>query len=392
VLKVGFIGLGTISHEHILGYLGCEDAQVVAVCSLEEAAARDWLEKWKLPHARYYRSHDEMLAKEALDIVEVLTPVYLHASHALACSRAGVKGISVQKPMAMTLGECDEVIAACKRTGTKLKVYENYLFYPVYVRAKQLIDQEIIGEPMSVRVNTLAGIRDGAEWPWCWKRDSWPMDLRKAGFAPLVGSDGYHKFSLARWFLDREIEKISAWIDPATSLDAPAMIRAKCRSRPGEDAKYIQLDFSFSTRLSIPCDFWLDDFVEIVGSKGVMWINQCAGAGNREFFSGNTMSNSPVFPPIAVFVDGKVTTFLAEMTAEERNWSSSFVASTRHFVEVMKDGGSPIYTGEMGKEINRYITAAHISAQEGRDVHLDEVTTEAEAAKRFEIKTNFCNL
>src|SRR6188474_2859421 len=224
VLKVGFIGLGTISHEHVLGYLGSEEAQITAVCDLEEAAARLWLRKYNLTNARYYRCSETMLATETLDIVEILTPVYLHAPQALACARANVKGISIQKPMALTLRECDEILEACRKSGTKLKVYENYLFYPVYLKAKELINQGTIGEPMSIRVNTLAGIRQGAEWPWCWRPGSWPLDLKKAGFGPLVGSDGYHKFSLARWFMERDIEKLNAWIDTTSPLDAPAMI------------------------------------------------------------------------------------------------------------------------------------------------------------------------
>jgi predicted dehydrogenase len=392
VLKVGFIGLGTISHEHILGYLRSQEAQIMAVCDLDEVASRDWLRKYNLGDARYYDSYENMLAQESLDIVEILTPVYLHARHAIACAQARVKGISVQKPMALTLQECDEIIEACKKSGAKLKVFENYLFYPVYLKAKELISQGAIGDLMSIRVNTLAGIREGAEWPWCWRPGSWPLDLKKAGFGPLVGSDGYHKFSLARWFMERDIEKVSAWVDSAGPLDAPAMIRAKFRGLPGDDPKYAQIDFSFSTRLAIPCDFWLDDFVEIVGSRGAMWINQCAGGGNRGFFSGNSMSSSPVFPPIATFVDGKVTAFLTEMTADDRNWSSSFIGSTEHFIKVVKEGGEPVHTGEGGKEINRYITAAHISAYDSRDVSLDEITTDAEVNGKFEVKTNFCNL
>ena len=104
------------------------------------------------------------------------------------------------------------------------------------------------------------------------------------------------------------------------------------------------------------------------------------------------MSKSAVFPPIAVFVDGKVTTFLQDMPLRDRNWSSSFIGSTKHFIQVLKNGGSPIYSGEDGMEITRYAMAAHISAQENRDVHLDEITMEAEQKGLFQIKTNFCNL
>ncbi len=392
MLKVGFIGLGAISHENVLGYLDSEDATIVAVCDRDEVTARQWLQKWKLPQAKFYQHHEEMLAQEELDIVEILTPHHLHCPQVIACAEARVRGISLQKPMGLDLRECDRMIGACHQNEVKLKVYENFVFYPVYLKAKELIAQGVIGELMSIRVNTMAGLKAGAPWPWCWAPDSWRADLTRAGTGPFVGDDGYHKFSLAHWFMDRDFEKVSAWIDADTPLDAPALIRAKFKRLPGDSPKYAQIDFSFSPRMTLPCDFWLDDFVEIVGEKGIMWINQCSAAGNRALFKGCDMSKSPVFPPIVVFLDGQVTTYLADISPEERNWSTSFIGCTKHFIKVMKEGGEAIFTGEEGKEIKRYSIAAFISAQERRDVYLEEITTEAEVEKKFEIKTNFCNL
>src|SRR5690242_10010183 len=73
MLKVGFVGLGTISHEHVLGYLDNPDAEIVAVCCPDEDAARLWLQKWKLSRAVHYTSLEGMLASERLDLVEILT-------------------------------------------------------------------------------------------------------------------------------------------------------------------------------------------------------------------------------------------------------------------------------------------------------------------------------
>ena len=235
--------------------------------------------------------------------------------------------------MAPTLQECDQIIDVCKKNNVKLKVYENFVFYPVYLKAKELIRQGLIGDLISLRVNTMTGIREGAGWPWCWSPGSWSMDLEKSGVGPLVGDDGFHKFSLARWFMDMDIETIGAWIDPDTYLDAPAFIRAKFRGLPGTHSKYAQIDFSFWPRMAIPCDFWFEDFVEIVGERGIMWINQCSAAGNRKLFELCEMSKSPVFPPIAVFINGKVETYLEEITPDERNWSTSFIGSTKHFMK-----------------------------------------------------------
>ena len=390
MLKVGFIGLGNVSNDHVLGYLDSEEAEIVAVCDVDQDAGRRWLERWSQPQAKLYHNHETMLENEALDIVEILTPHHLHCPLAVSCAEAGVRGVSVQKPMAQRLHECDQIIESCQRNGVKLRVYENFLFYPVYERAKALIEEGIIGEPMSIRVHTMGGVREGAPWPIFWDPNSWRMDLERSGVGPLVGDDGFHKFSLAYWFMGREYEKIGAWIDADTPLDAPAMIRARFKSAAG-DPRYAQLDFSFSPRMALPCDFWLDDFVEIFGEKGVMWINQCSGGKDRDYFKALDMSGSPAFPPIAVFVDGKVTTYLDDVPPESRNWSSSFVNATRHFVQAVQNGGRPVFTGEEGREITRCVMAAYVSAQEQRDVYLEEITTEAEQNREFEIKTNFCN-
>jgi predicted dehydrogenase len=391
-LKIGFIGLGHISHENVLGYLGDSEARIVAVCSPTESRAREWLAGYGLTHASYYHDHRDMLAREKLDIVEILTPHHLHRRHAVDAAEAGVRGISLQKPMAVSLRECQDIIDACRSHGTVLKVYENFVFYPVYQRAKELIAEGVLGELISVRVSTLGGKRDGAGWPWPFVAGSWRVDVASAGTGPLVGDDGFHKFSLARWIMDRDLESIGAWVDPETPLDAPAFIRGRFRRYGEESRRYTQIDFLFSPRMDIPFDFWLDDFVEIVGERGVMWINQCSAAGDRPLFAGNRMSDSPVFPPIAVYTDGDVRTYLTDITPAERNWSTSFVGGTRHFIKVMREGGSPVYSGEDGMEITRYAIAATVSAQLRRDVELDEITVEAEEAGRFAVTTNFLNL
>lgn len=390
MLRVGFIGLGFISREHVLGYVGSAEARIVAVCDPDRQRAAEWLDKWALTNANWYPSLDEMLTAESFDIVEVLTPHYLHCEHVLKCADARVPGISVQKPMAVGLAECDRMIEACRAAGVVLRVFENYIFYPVYQRAKELITEGAIGRPMSVRIHTMAGIRDGAAWPRFWDPRGHLTKIDRSGNSPLIGDDGLHKFQLATWLMEQPIERIGAWIDPDTPLDAPAFLRLKFESVTGESPQYGQLDFNFSPKLDIPSDLWLDDFVEIFGERGVMWINQCAAAGQRDLFPGNEMSASGVFPPIVVFRGGKVTTYLDDLTPTERNWSTSFEACTRHFVDVMQRGGEPVCTGEQGKQLNRYAIAALFSAQEGRDVELSEITTEAEVAGRLVLRSNFC--
>lgn len=390
MLKVGIAGLGFISHENILGYLGANNARIASVCDPNRQRAEEWIAKWGFEGVRWHPSLEAMLNADSLDLVEVLTPHHLHCEHVIQCARAGIRGISVQKPMAVGLRECDQMIEACRNAGSILRVYENYIFYPVYQRAKELLRDGEIGRPVSIRIHTMAGVRQGAAWPHFWDPAGPFTKFEQSGNSPLIGDDGLHKFQLATWLIEKPISRIGAWIDGDTPLDAPAFLRLKFESEPGRDSQYGQLDFNFSPKLDIPSDLWLDDFVEIFGEHGVMWIHQCAAAGERNLFAGNEMSHSGLFPPIVVYRGGKVRTFLQDLKPESRNWSSSFVACTRHFLELLEKGGQPVCTGEEGKMLNRYAIAALLSAQEQRDVDIDEVTTEAEQEGRIRLETNFC--
>ena len=392
MLKVGFVGLGAISHENVLGYVGSPDAAVTAVCSRSKEKADSWVKQYGFPEARHYPTLEAMLEKETLDIVELLSPHHLHHPQAVACAQAKVGGISLQKPMALTLRECDDIIEQCAKNDVRLKVYENFVFYPVYLKAKELIGQGLIGELISIRVNTMTGLKEGAPWPWCFSPDTWRADIKTSGVGPLVGDDGYHKFSLTRWFMERDMEKISSWIDADTPLDAPALIRAKFKPLPGDHPKYAQIDFFFS--LAWPCPAISGS---TISSRSSAREESCGSTNARPAAIGNcsgatkcpTVRSSP---PIAVFVDGQVTAYLEDISPSERNWSSSFIASTKHFIEAMKNGGDPIYSGEEGREITRYGMAALVAAQENRDVYLDEITSETEQRGEFKITENFCNL
>jgi hypothetical protein len=103
------------------------------------------------------------------------------------------------------------------------------------------------------------------------------------------------------------------------------------------------------------------------------------------------MSSSPLFPPIKIFVNGQVSAYLTELSLRERNWSTSFVASTGNLIDAIIHDREPSHTGEQGKEIKRYMIAAYLSALEKRNVNLDEVTSAAEASSDLKISTNFCN-
>lgn len=129
--RVGLIGCGRIGSEFedlmsetpssIAGaFNALESCELVAGCNRGEERLAKFGQRWGVD--ALYHDHAEMLAKEALDIVAIATPPGPHCEQVIAAAEAGVKGIFCEKPMALSLGECDEMIAACEAGGAKLLV------------------------------------------------------------------------------------------------------------------------------------------------------------------------------------------------------------------------------------------------------------------------------
>ena len=88
----------------------------------------------------------EDLLHDGVDAVDICLPVNLHAKTVIAAAEAG-KHVLVEKPMALTVQECDEMISAARGHSVKFMVVHNQLFYPPHNEAKRLVDVEI-GKPI----------------------------------------------------------------------------------------------------------------------------------------------------------------------------------------------------------------------------------------------------
>ena len=132
-MKFVLVGCGRIAHLHVAGYQNNADAVLWGVCDINHGHARKFAQEHGICHV--YASFDDVLADKDVTAVELLLPHHLHCEYTVKACRAG-KHVSVQKPMAMNLAECDTMIKAAKDNGVKLKVYENFVFYPPYQLAK----------------------------------------------------------------------------------------------------------------------------------------------------------------------------------------------------------------------------------------------------------------
>jgi len=151
MLKIGVVGGGHIvKHRHIPVFKKIKEVEVYAICDKQESIAKGVAEQFGIRHV--YASLSAML-KEEVDIVDVCTPPYTHVSLATEAMEAGCH-VLVEKPLAMTVKDVDEMFKVSKREHVKLCVVHQNLFNPAFQKAKRLVEERVIGDLISVDVGT----------------------------------------------------------------------------------------------------------------------------------------------------------------------------------------------------------------------------------------------
>lgn len=150
-LAWGLIGCGDIARKRIAPALrDLENCEFIAVSRERADLAASFAEEFGAQKA--YPSWTDLISDAAIEAVYIATPVHLHATQAIAAIAAG-KHVLCEKPMAMNVAECDQMIAAARQNQVKLGVAYYRHFYPVVGRAKELIASGEIGRPVIAQIN-----------------------------------------------------------------------------------------------------------------------------------------------------------------------------------------------------------------------------------------------
>jgi predicted dehydrogenase len=151
MFRVGVIGTGLIAtRKHLPAWRRAEKlARVSAICDVDSSRVREVALKFSIPAT--YTSTAEMYAKEKLDLVDVCTPPKTHASLTIEALENGAH-VLLEKPMATSLAECDEIIAATKRTKRCVSLAHSVLFYPSFMKARQMVESGAVGKFRGMRI------------------------------------------------------------------------------------------------------------------------------------------------------------------------------------------------------------------------------------------------
>ena len=358
MLNVGFIGAGKIADLHAPGYLGRDDARIYAVADTGDGVAASRAQEWGAE--RSFTDYRDLLEDPKIDAVEVLTPHSSHAQIVIDALDAG-KHVSVQKPMAITLQECDAMVEAASDSNGHLRVFENFMYYEPLVRAKQMLDDGIIGDPVSMRIKTINGAR---KYGWDIPDASleWRSDDAISGGSHAVLDYGYHVFAMAKWFLGSP-EQVFAWIRTSINemgfeRDSPLLMAWTYEGGKRHGSWELHGD----DRMIVRSDYYAgDEWFELSGTRGIIWVNRCTAK----------MLYDTV--PLAVYADGVMTRVSEDEI--DVDWGTSFVRCTAEFIENIRDGNAPTMTGEESREVYRFARAGQLAARENRPVSPYEVTT-----------------
>jgi predicted dehydrogenase len=193
MLRVGTVGAGLMGTLHAAGWAETPASLTAIYANVPEKMR-------ELAHEYGAQAADSLEALiDAVDVVDICTPTYLHYEMALKAAAAG-KHVVCEKPLARTAEQAEQMIAVCQQAGVKLLVAHVVRFFPEYAQAKAIVDRGEIGQVGVVRLRRVSSLP-------MWSEGSWLMDEEKSG--GMLLDLMVHDFDYARWVAG-EVESVFA--------------------------------------------------------------------------------------------------------------------------------------------------------------------------------------
>jgi predicted dehydrogenase len=337
--KLGYaiVGLGRYGLGVIIPQLkNCSLSRLAAVVSGDPAKAKKVAAEHGLgPNAVYsYDNFDSIRNNPDVDIVYVCLPNSMHAEYTIRAAKAG-KHVMCEKPMAVSVAECEAMIAACKAANRKLMIGYRCHFEPFNLEAMRLARSGAAGKIRYVRSEH--GYNSGDPTAWRLKR-------ALAGGGSLMDM-GVYSLQAARYMTGEE----------------PVAVTAR-ESTDRTDPRFTEVEDMIEWTLEFPSG-------AIAGCQSMYSSNQnhvllMGATGRIELepatrYDGNRMWTGK---------DGREQPILSPPPGPALN---QFVGQLDHLPQCIATGREPIVSGEEGLRDLRIIEAIYRSAREGRTIRLD---------------------
>jgi 1,5-anhydro-D-fructose reductase (1,5-anhydro-D-mannitol-forming) len=320
-IRYGIIGFGGFAEKAIApAFQASANSELVAIQkrSAEEARVKAREFSIRLSFSRV----EELVAHPDIDAVFIASANSLHHPQTLAAARAG-KHVLVEKPMAMNVKECEEMIEACRSAGVQLMVGHMIRFSTAIRRVRELISSGALGRITFARADFFYDAR--------LTKRNWLFDRRIAGGGPVFDV-GVHCLDTLRFVLNDEVASAAGHLFPAptaTATEATASISLQFRS--GIPAS-VYCSFEAPTRRS---------FLEIIGMEGMLSV--------ADF----TLGDRTTTLTLARRIDGN----RVETAREEIAVPNLYIEEITHFSNCILENREPLVPGQVGLENQRVLDA-----------------------------------
>ena len=198
-MRFGLIGYGLWGKHHAQSIVKAPDATLAAIaCSSSETESAA---KADFPEVAVYRGYRELLDRADVDAVDIVVPNHLHCEIGVAAMEAE-KDVLLEKPMALTIAECDRLIEAAGRKNRVLTIGHEFRLSTQWGRLKTIIDDGSIGEPLYALVSLFRHPYRPGSKGWRFERESvgsWTLE------------EPVHFFDALMWYFEQ-------WGDPKSVL------------------------------------------------------------------------------------------------------------------------------------------------------------------------------
>lgn len=219
--RVVVLGAGGIARRHLQALGSLERAKCVAVADVQEPRAASCAEEFRV---RAYRSYREMLEREEPDIAIITLPHHLHHEAVMACASLHIHML-LEKPMALSVAECDDMIAAAAGRAV-LMIGHTQHYLPENRTAKEWVD--------SGRLGRLLMLQDTRHIHYFTEsRPSWFFNRRESG-GGILANLGSHSVDKLQWFTGQRVSRVLAEVmRPGTAGDVEGAGLVMLRTKGG---------------------------------------------------------------------------------------------------------------------------------------------------------------
>ena len=330
IVGLGGYGLGRIIPE----FAHCTHSRLAAVVSGDAAKARKVAAQHGLPDGAIYsyETFDRIRDNPDVDIVYVCLPNAMHAEYTIRAAKAG-KHVMCEKPMAVSVAECEAMIAACKAANRKLMIGYRCHFEATNIAAMRLARSEATGRIRYVRSEH--GFNAGDP-------NAWRLKRALSGGGSLMDM-GIYSLQAARYMTGEEPVAVTA----RESTD-----RTDPRFREVEDMIDWTLEFPSGAIASCQSMYSANqNHILLMGSTGRVELEPATRYDGNRLWTGRDGREQEVSPPPG---PGR----------------TQFAGQLDHLAACVLDGREPIVAGEEGLRDMRIVEAIYRSAREGRTVRL----------------------